>query len=377
MLAPVFSNLLNTDITERDSVLPTVLGGAGLFSLAPAITARPLQHYNKGVEISDFNKFQKKLRPGDILVSGSKELSPIPTGVNLVTGNPYGQHISIVDAPSRRFDIDSHPAYGFNITEGNIDKSHNLQVLRFKNDATRRRVLSEMRSMARATNKFESAVKRILVRKGWDPSSAASYAEVKATSSLYDTPTGVKAGLKELFLPNLTSAESVKNLNRQHYLANKTFANNVKSYAQNIAEMIDAHPKPENISAAELRKALPRCVGGVCSSMPAILGEVDIVPGRAARDILTSDYLKSDKLKPIMRYYGGRPETFLERSYFSAMAKAPRLLKSLPGLGLLGAGVGLALKNKRDKADRLSSLASRIKFTQPISSLLKNRMNAA
>jgi len=376
MLSPVFSNLLNTDVVDRDSVLPTALGGAGLFSLAPAITARPLQHYNKGVEISDFNKFQKGLRPGDIVVSGSKELLPIPTGVNLVTGNPYGQHISIVDTPSKRWDIDSHPAYGFNISEGNIDKNHNLQVLRFKDDAARKRVLREMRSMARASNKFESAIKRILVRKGWDPASAASHAEV-ATSRLYDTSTGVKAGLKELFLPNLASAESVKNLNRQHYLANKNFISNVKSYAQNVAEMLDVHPKPENISADELRKALPRCVGGVCSSMPAILGEIDLVPGRAARDILTSDYLKSDKLKPIMRYYGGRPETFLEKSYFSAMAKAPRLLKSLPGLGLLGAGVGLALKNKSDKADRLSSLASRIKFTQPISSLLKNRMNAA
>jgi len=375
MIQPVLSLINKPDLSDN-GIMPSTLGAAGLFSLAPAITAKPLQHYGQGQEIKNFESFKRRLRPGDILITGGKEILPIPTGVNLVTGNPYGQHVSVVSKPLKNLDIDSHPAYGFNSTYGNIEKAHNLQALRFKDPEVRKRVLGGMRDMEKAVNIFEKEVKQRLIRKGWDSASAAAHAE-RATSALYDTPTGVKAGLKELFFPNLLSSNSVKNLNAENYLANRNFIKGVKSYSQAMADLLDSDASGNKLQISDLRKVLPKCSGGVCSSMPAILGQANIVPNRAARDILTSDYLKSDMLKPVARYIGGKPENFLNKSYFSLMSLAPKTLRSLPGLGLIGAGLGLALNRRQNKLENLKNTNSIIRnTTTPIYALLNRGRSA-
>lgn len=364
-------SLFDKSYFSENEILPNALGAAGLFSLAPAITAKPLQHYGQGQEIKNFEAFKRRLRPGDILITGGKEILPIPTGVNLVTGNPYGQHVSVVNNPLKNLDIDSHPAYGFNSTYGNIEKEHNLQVLRFKDPEVKKRVLAGMRDMEKAVNIFEKEIKLNLMRKGWDSASAAARAEF-AASSLYDTPTGVKAGLKELFLPNLSSSNSVKNLDVENYIANRNFIKNVKSYAKTMTDLIDSDPSGDKLRVSDLRKVLPKCSGGVCSSMPAILGQAKIMPNIAARNILTSDYLKSDALKPIARYIGGKPDNFLNKAYFSLMSVAPRTLRSLPGLGLIGAGLGLAYNRKQNKLQNTNSMIS---SKIPISDLLNRARN--
>ena len=356
-------------------IMPPLLGAAGLFTMAPALTAQPLQHYGQGQEIKSFDAFKRRMRPGDILISGDKKILPIPTGVNLVTGNPNGQHVSVVHNARKNWDIDSHPYYGFNSTSGNIHKDHNLQILRFNDAATKNNVLRGMRRMERAVNIFEEEVKKMLINKGW-PSAAATIQAQSATSALYDTPAGIKAGLKDLFLPNLSSAASIKNLNNENFSGTRNFMQNAKSYAHAMADLIDTDPSGNKLSIADFRKVLPKYSGGVCSSMPAILGKADITPGTAARDILTSDYLKSDALTPIARYMGGKPEGFLNNAYFAMMARAPKTLRALPGLGLLGTGLGLAFanRNRRLETDILNN--NNLKNTAALTALLDNIRNA-
>jgi hypothetical protein len=389
------------------------LGPVGLLAAAPFganIGRRRMKHYNKGDLVDSLAELKKRIRAGDIILSGGKELSPAKFSISLATGNPKGYHVGVAARSGSENMYDSHPrwGYGLNTTLGNDD---NIQILRPRDPGQAKKMLARAQKLNSAAKAYHRSVKNKLMAMGYSAKDAEHEA-LTATGRLYKKNQGIMAGIKDLFTPKVKGKIEQDLAAKKQLEDTAQFISKHKTYASQSAAAIDKmiqenlkyHNDSKLVKAREflmdkipayknfvtkhtdlatnlhlnpytrqannaklIDKILPPCAGGVCSTVPAVFGGKEVVPGKGLTDILPADYLKSDAFEPIARLHGAMPASAGGKALHMALEHAPTLARIGVATGLgVGAYAGIKHHLARQAAQDNTKVAKSIELSQLI-----------
>jgi hypothetical protein len=399
------------DEDKKLDIPATVAGAAGMALPYSGLYNVPnTWHGGQGHQAASLRAFKQKLRAGDILISGAKQLTPSQLIISLSGGNPKGYHAAVVEKDRTLRTLDSGPEEGYyrsNLPDKNW-KNDNLQALRPVDKKHGLAMVRQGRRLADSAENYRWLVEQRLLKKGYSPKMAEKLSFI-VSGKLYRWDEGVRAGAKELFAPKVDALSSSAKA-RQNYKANMQFIKQYRNInsrsaskgAQRAADMMHDLLEAEKIKSKdpslwmraknnlykgegrigklyrkaikevpgdmetmglhpdvvtrgkykELMKCLPKGAGGVCSTVPALLGKKQIVKGKASSDITPSDYLRSDQFKPIATYKGGQRSDAKGKIFQEyLLPNAPHLMRAgasaaLGGLGYFGLKGARALKDK-------------------------------
>jgi hypothetical protein len=227
---------------------------------------------------------------------------------------------------------------------------------------------------------MQSIIQKNLVQKGYSPAEAEKLSYI-ATSKLYRWGQGAQSGIEHTFMPKVEAEASALAQAKKHIEHNNKLVDNARSYATNMAEKIHElrqneianltpfqklkdrlykkspmykkvvdlvpgltnslglHPSHASIGKYnELRSIIPDCAGGVCSSVPALQGGRQIVPGKSPLNTMPSDYLKSDLFHSVARYRGGARKDRLGKMIHAFLENGPSAVRVGASLGIAGLG---------------------------------------
>jgi hypothetical protein len=400
---------------DEDKKLDVPAVGAGAFGMALPYSGLynvpDTWHGGQGDQVDTLRAFKAKTRAGDILISGAKELTPSQLIISLSGGNPKGYHAAVVEKDRTLRTLDSGPEEGYyrsTLPDKNWQKD-NLQILRPIDKKHGREMVRQGRRLADAAENYRWLVEQKLLKKGYSPKMAEKLSFI-VSGKLYKWNEGVRAGAKELYVPKTDYLASSK-ATRRNYKGNMQFIKqylNVNSRsastgAQRAADMMHELLEQDKLKSKnpdlwmkiknkiykskgkigkiyrkgikeipgdlesvglhpdvvtrgkykELVKCLPAGAGGVCSTVPAVLGKKRIVKGKAGLDITPSDYLRSDQFEPIATYKGGKRSDFKGKFFQDyLLPNAPHVMRA--GAGALLGGVGyFGLKGARALKDKI------------------------
>jgi hypothetical protein len=305
---------------------------------AGRIGQEPLRHVNKGPEM-DWDTLRKNMQPGDVLVTGTPERSFLKNVIGGVSGHPYGYHTSVVGPDKTLFE--GGPAEGSSHAELGYDRTpgkQRVQILRPNlTPEEREQFFKNMTATTDSSSAYQEHLEKALNRSGI-PRQRAEHLLDQAAGGAYDFKGGIRAGLRDLFVPKWTSPETAAKSQQEAIAAREQFlsGNQPAQSAERAVRRMDQLEqagKPLGRMGA-LNNLVPDCVGANCSTLPATAMPLNkpVVPGKRITDVLPADFLRSKHMQPIGRYTpaGVTPST------------TERLLEHAPTLGRLGVGAGLA-----------------------------------
>lgn len=390
---------------------PALAAGAVGFAspYAGLYNAPDTWHGGKGDQAASLQAFKNKLRAGDVLLSGDKHVSPAQMLISLTDGNPQGYHVGIVEKNRKFHTLDSGHRYGYydNQQPDKVWRNQNLQILRPKSKSHGKEMVRQGRRLADSSGNFRWLVEDKLRKKGYSKREVTRLSEI-ITDKLYNFDQGLKAGTKNLLFPKIKRFKNTSG-NNKSYEGNMQF---IKEYAdpdsrrankgsQKIVDLVDNLVKeeklkqqndswwqklkndayaskgqpgkiyrdaiaeapgvlnalglhPDVMSTAkfnEIRKCLPIGAGGVCSTVPAVLGKKQILKNKANADITPADYLRSDQFEPVATYRGGKRSDLKGKIFQDyLLPNAPHLMRAGIGAGMGTLGY-LGLKGARALKD--------------------------
>lgn len=270
---------------------------------------------------NDFSELERALRPGDVLVSGSPRTSELKTMISSVNADPDYQHVGTYLGKNggghQVADTVNNGSFGVHGASG-LSGDRNVRVLRFKDPNDLSRLNLHMGELANA-------------------------------QTPYSTSRGVKAGLKELLLPDFLRSNGLVDAGVQ----------SVERAAEHSARGVNCH-------------------GGICSNVVAT-AVPERFRGKNALDVLPGDILRAGAFDTVYEYRPS-PERVVGDIFESLKTTHPRLSedalvglanktfrkeqainkvlahgKTLSRLGLGAAGAGLVYGGARLPASDLSA----------------------
>lgn len=361
---------------EDHTARNVAMGVAAAAPFAGMVGEKPLVHAGKG-DLVDYETLRKTVRPGDVLLTGDTEFGFTKGIVNAASGTPSGYHVAVV-SPNKDI-YEAHPRYGLSLTDFSPDKER-IQVLRPKLESHElEQFIGNLDTAVQGAGDFESSLERQLRKKGYGKIDAADMAEI-GRGSLYDNPQGIKAGLKELFLPKLRQdVGNAAEVQKAEYVKGRQqfSESGYKQHAKTVADVIDRKMTtgdqrtqwidknfgflPERLrgrlgpalESKHVRPAMPDCVGGVCSTLPAsaMPAGKNVIPSKKPSDVLPNDFLRSNMFEPVARY---DPAPY--QMHDKVLKYGPTLARAGVGLGLAGAVYGSSKLWDRWKAKKEESV---------------------
>ena len=296
---------------DEEGVDAPALVAAGVGAAAPwagTIGQEKLIHAGKGPAISDYESLLKKLRPGDVVLTGDPSLTRTKAIIGAATGHPTGYHVGVVDRTGKLV-YESHPAFGFDKNTLNNDylAKERVQVLRPNlRGPQREEFLRNMEEYQKLTHTYSQRTRQNLRRRGLNVTK--EYDDL-LRGGTYDNKGGIVAGLKELFVPKLKSTGAAEAEKVKIRGARQEFRANMKQHAATNADLYEtlaarATRTGKNLGGEDFQAAVPKCVGGVCSTVPAssMPKGKNVVKGKGPRDVMPTDYLRSKMFRPVGTY---------------------------------------------------------------------------
>lgn len=325
-------------------------GALGALPMAAYIGKKPIIHTGENEMHTDLNALKKKIRAGDIILSGSPDTSLAKVMINLSQGMPESYHAGVAAKNRSLSVIDSHPFHGIGESDY-LGPHENIHVLRHKDNKHNANLSRKVKEVSKNSEKFRSTIEKRLASKGLHPDDAHRFSWY-AMRRLYSNDKGVTSGVKDIFLPNLTSSTApVKNVGNAYKDFNKNFKNYGKQVADKILELLENDPNYINKdpSLKVLKKLVPQ-VNSTCSTLPAVLGGKNIVAGKHVKDTLPADFLKSKDYVSIGKYKTAPSNSMVDRAVHSSLKYVPHALRLGAGATLGGLGYMAAKKylNKED-----------------------------
>jgi hypothetical protein len=217
---------------EEDSNIArnSAMLAAGAYPFLVGLANNRASLKNAPVTTDDFKALEAALKPGDILVSGDVEPSSLKAQIASVTGDADFQHVATHLGKTPRGNVQADIArdtmFGVSPGEAGLTRNRNIRVLRFKNPA-----------------ELEALNKHL--------------GNIAGENISYSTSRGIKAGIKDLLVPDFLRKRSGGQLGQKD-LADKL-----------------------------------RCHGGTCSNVVGA-GMADRFKGK--------DILRSDAFETVMDY---------------------------------------------------------------------------
>jgi hypothetical protein len=325
-------------------------GALGALPMAAYIGKKPIIHTGENEMHTDLNALKKKIRAGDIILSGSPNTSLAKVMINLSQGMPESYHAGVAAKNKSLSVVDSHPFHG--IGESDYLGAHeNIHVLRHKDTKHNANLSRKVKEVSKNSEKFRNIIEKRLASGGLHPDDAHRFSWY-AMRRLYSNDEGVISGVKDIFLPNLAnSTASVKNVGNTYKDFNKNHKNYGKQVGDKILELLENDPNYINKDPGlkVLNKLVPQ-VKSTCSTLPAVLGGKNIVAGKHVKDTLPADFLKSKDYVSIGKYKTAPSNSMIDRAAHSSLKYAPHALRLGAGATLGGLGYMAAKKylNKED-----------------------------
>jgi hypothetical protein len=322
---------------EESHLIRNALIAAGFAApFAGMIGQQEAIHAGKGKHVS-VETLRQLARPGDILLSGDTELTPVKAILSAASGTPKGYHAATVVGRNRV--MGSHPSYGYE-PDKILDGEH-LQLLRpnLSKEETAAHVTGA-NSLEGSVSAYEEQIaKNLRSRHGFNSPDAAELAS-GSRKGFYNNPEGIWAGIKDLFMPKLRSESAIETDRQKILQAREKFQKSHAGSARDAASLINAAntktPEGANVSYDYMSKHLPECVGGVCSTIPASFMPKDkpVVPGKLPSEVLPSDFLRSKHYTPVAQVnpLGPGKSTLADK----ILSAGPWAIRGGVGLGLAG-----------------------------------------
>lgn len=365
----------DTGVPPEDHTLRNVaMAGAAALPFAGLIGQRPMIHDGAGKAYADYERFKQRIRPGDILVSGRPGVGSAKLMISLATGTPKGYHVAIA-GPRRGTAYQQHPSGGYQLYQLGGPGEH-MQVLRLKGLSPQQR--SEFVRTARRRVDQQAAFEHALAKriraaargnddfaKALHGQNARELAEA-AGAGTYAKRTGIKAGIKDLFLPKSKRPDEVAATAAARASRTDSLAKHDDLAENVLARMRAEHAQGADITRPKVLKGLLRrtagnCVGDVCSTFPAtVLGpKKALVPGKDLHEMLPSDWLRSNKVRAVAQY-SPQEQTLANRALDTALRAAPTAIRAATGLGLAGGVYALSnyLAKRRQKSQTTTPQAA-------------------
>lgn len=361
---------------ESHGVRNTLMAGAVAAPFAGLIGQKKQIHAGAG-DLYDYETLMKMTQPGDVILSGDTHMSSAKATVSAATGTPKGYHVSAVPR-HEGVTFHSHPGTGTGMDEAYMafKPTSRLQVLRPKlSPQQREEFLDNMDTVALGRDGLARKTRAVLQKThGYAKADAQEMADLGA-AGLYDLNIGTKGSIKDLLLPKIgrgrsasTDADRAEALKAFDQMAGRKkdsissgvaqkFDDHAKAYARRAAQLpekmtawLGTPIEADGLGGALKEKVrttagrglglrgvdsrtamgnLPDCSRGVCSTSPAMAMPqgVDVLPGKSHRDLLPSDYLRSELFETVGRH-DPKPQ----------MSRSEKILSHGPTLSRLAIG---------------------------------------
>ena len=333
-------------ISKEEIAIPLA---AGALPFAGMIGQEKMIHKDKGKLVQTKKELLKLLKPGDIIVSGNTDMSTAKGLISLATGTPKGYHVSTYIGRDGTLEIG--PAMG--MQHHTVNTEANLQVLRPIDNNHRKTLLRNIKKRVfdeaiPMQNGIEKNLRKGLKDYGLSRKEIKKTTEGFGSGALYDGNSGTIAGLKELFIPKIRNIEPKTDaLLQQRMQAGADFQKNIKRHVKEISDTIVGEME-KGLTVKKVKEIIPKGVGYVCSTLPSILGETQIVKGKSIVDVIPSDYLRSRAFEPIARMSNGIEKGLGSKILNKVLSYGPTASRSIVGIGLGASALALTklLKKK-------------------------------
>jgi hypothetical protein len=235
--------------------------------------------FNQNISRMSMEELERAARPGDILLTTDPAKGIIPKAQAGITGSEFYHAQPVV---GRRGGV------GTTLTAGELAEGFE--------GVSRRGILRELDPISESIKKYRDAV----LLRPTEPLTAEQLAKLQdeiiaRAKTPYAPKRGLTTMLRELFVPKIPGAE-------------------------NFGRVV--------------------CQGDVCSTLPAQSMQAierNLLEGKPAKGLITSDYLRSKALEPVGAHLGGAPMMSAK-----ALSRAKWLTRGGLGLGLAGTVYGLS-----------------------------------
>lgn len=324
---------------------PYTVAGAAALPFAGMIGEQRFRA-DQGVEVKDLDALSRKVRKGDIVLSGKVGPDRNKTYISLVGGNPDQYHAAVV-GHGRELDslLESSPGAGME-SEGLSSSKSRLTVVRPNDPKAAKRMVAQMQQRGQLADKLEQDLVSRLQASGMSLDDAEHWA-YQARRGMYQKQEGIAAGLKNLLLPKIrgitdrgaaartqAEAEELKKLVAASQSGAGAYDDLLKRLVPELQRLQTTTPEAaRDQMQQQIGKLIPDCARGVCSTAPAKGMGASVVPGKGATSVLPSDFLRSKEFQTVARY---NPEGAEYKLLDKLLRHGPTLSRGLIGAGLAG-----------------------------------------
>lgn len=340
-LQSVLSKPDKTGLLRKGAKILRNVAAVGAFAapFAGMIGQEPMRHLNKGEHV-DYQSMLKGLAPGDIVVSGSPDLSFSKGTVSLATGVPEGYHVGVV-VDNKGNIVHSNPTAG--IAREHIStamkEGDRIHVLRHADMSPEAQAqwLKHLNAAASSTGGLGTGLLQEAQRHGLPPEKALEHL-TESQRAMYNMESIPQLGAHELFFPKLDNSGGLDErqaFNSAHAALKRQGKKLGKPVMQRVLE---TERQGLGVTPTDYMPQGMDCARGTCSTVPALTMPEghNVVPGKRPSQVTPSDYLRSPNLVPKMRV--GPEKLQLHEHILKA---APHAIRA--GLGLAGAGAVMGL----------------------------------